>query len=437
MMRTLLTLASVTLGCLVFGQARIVINDDAWVRIDNGAWVVIDHGNVNGIQTLGTGGNIRSEGELNRVRWRIGTTLGTYTVPFTTAAGVKIPVTLQKTTAGAGATASIAFSTYNFGATIQFWNNFNYRPSDVTHMNNWFTGGPNNPAAQNESKYVVDRFWVMDPSFTGYAYTTKPNVTLGFTYVDNEAVLGGTANNIGPNDPVGAQRFNNVTNRWGDFLPIGTWTNPGGNVRTVTGVVVPAASYYRSWALSDAANPLPIELVDFSARCEGSVVRVEWTTATEQNNDFFTIQRSRDAQDWETIGTMNGAGTSISNITYSFVDESPLATGYYRMLQTDFDGTTTSSPTVAAGCETNGGLQIVNAWDNGENIQVVVSSSFNDVHTAVLLDAQGKVLITQPQQAISEGITTLSIPKGTLATGIYVIQLQHANGALSRRVLLN
>ena len=152
MMRTLLTLASVTLGCLVFGQARIVINDDAWVRIDNGAWVVIDHGNVNGIRDLGYRGQhpFRRRIEPGALAHR--------NHPRHLHGSVhhgcrsEDPGHPAKTTAGAGATASIAFSTYNFTGFSPSWNNFNYRPSDVTHMNNWFTGGPNNPAAQNESQ---------------------------------------------------------------------------------------------------------------------------------------------------------------------------------------------------------------------------------------------------------------------------------------------
>ena len=57
-------------------------------------------------------GNIRSEGELNRVRWRIGATNNTYVVPFTTASGVKMPLTYQKTSAGSAA-GSVVFSTFS------------------------------------------------------------------------------------------------------------------------------------------------------------------------------------------------------------------------------------------------------------------------------------------------------------------------------------
>ncbi|HPF66261.1 MAG TPA: T9SS type A sorting domain-containing protein [Flavobacteriales bacterium] len=431
MTRFLTTGIATLLMLPLVGQGRLVINDDAWVRIDNGAWVVVDHGNPNGIQTLGSGGNIRSEGELNRVRWRIGATNNTYVVPFTTASGVKMPLTYQKTSAGSAA-GSVVFSTFNHSsvAPANAWNNNLYRPTDVTHMLDWATGSVNNSAN------AVDRFWIIDTEDPNYGYTTRPNATLTFV-VDRADVTGG--NIINANSPVGAQRFNNSLGLWGDFLPIGVFTAsaPTAATNTVSGVIVPGAEFYRSWTLSDFNNPLPIELLDFSGTCEGHVVRLKWTTASEENNDHFTVERSRDAQTWEPIGVVDGAGTSVGLLEYSFMDESPLAQGYYRLAQTDFDGTTHYHPTISAGCQENGGQEIVNAWDDGTNLNILVSSSFEDVHDLVLMDAHGKVLITRPRTAVNEGMTQISIPKGTLATGMYVVQLRGSDKSHSRRVLLN
>lgn len=429
MMKHLLTVGALVLSVTVLGQSRLVINDNAWVCIDNGAWVVIDHGSNTGIQTLGTGGNIRSEGENNRVRWRIANTINQdFVVPFTTASGVKMPFTYRPTAAGSG-NGSLVFSTYNYGGFAPAWDNYNYRPSDVTHMSDAATGFSNNSG----SGFAVDRFWIVDPTAAGFAYTTKPNAQLTFV-IDRLDVTAGNA--ITANTVVGAQRFNSGTNRWGDFLPTGVFV-PGATVNTVSAVIAPAADFYRSWTLADFANPLPVELVEFVGSCEGNVVQLRWTTATEQNNDYFTIERSRDATNWNAIGTMDGAGTSLSTINYSFIDEQPIGTAYYRLIQTDLDGTTTFSPVVAAGCEASDGQQIVNAWDDGANINVAVSSTYDDIHDFVLMDAQGKIMMTQARNAIATGVTTLTIPKGSIATGLYVIQLQNTSGALTRRILLN
>jgi len=68
-------------------------------------------------------------------------------------------------------------------------------------------------------------------------------------------------------------------------------------------------------------------------------VELNWATANETNNAFFTIERSADAQQFETVGTREGSGNSNDVQRYSFMDLSPLkGTSYYRLKQTDFNG---------------------------------------------------------------------------------------------------
>ena len=95
-------------------------------------------------------------------------------------------------------------------------------------------------------------------------------------------------------------------------------------------------------------STLPIELLDLRAVAEGSSVRIAWVTATETNNDHFVIQRSRDGVVFEDVGYQDGAGTSVSALNYSVVDDNPLpGTGFYRLKQVDIDGTSTVSHVVA------------------------------------------------------------------------------------------
>lgn len=129
----------------LLAQARIIINNNAIMTMDNGVYLVVDNGNTNAITTAGTGGNIISEEENNKIKWHIGTNTGTYTVPFTSLIGVKIPLDMVVTTAGTGA-GFVEFSTYA-GAT---WDNETYMPSTVTNMTN---GGVTNNSAE-----VIDGF---------------------------------------------------------------------------------------------------------------------------------------------------------------------------------------------------------------------------------------------------------------------------------------
>jgi hypothetical protein len=84
---------------------------------------------------------------------------------------------------------------------------------------------------------------------------------------------------------------------------------------------------------------LPIELISFNASIEGSSVLLFWSTATEINNDHFTIERSGNGKTFETIATIDGAGNSKKRRNYSSVDNQPLpGKSYYRLSQTDYDG---------------------------------------------------------------------------------------------------
>lgn len=84
---------------------------------------------------------------------------------------------------------------------------------------------------------------------------------------------------------------------------------------------------------------LPVELVYFTATNENCNVVLNWKTASEKNNDYFTVHRSTNGTLWEIIGTVDGNGNSSTPIDYSFMD-TPNLSGevYYRLNQVDYDG---------------------------------------------------------------------------------------------------
>ncbi|MEQ9405563.1 MAG: T9SS type A sorting domain-containing protein [Cyclobacteriaceae bacterium] len=89
---------------------------------------------------------------------------------------------------------------------------------------------------------------------------------------------------------------------------------------------------------------LPVELVDFRAEIINQAVAVKWSTITELNNDHFIVERSVDGELFESLGRVEGAGTTNEKIDYTLNDNKPLAgLTYYRLKQVDYDGTTTFS----------------------------------------------------------------------------------------------
>lgn len=125
---------------------------------------------------------------------------------------------------------------------------------------------------------------------------------------------------------------------------IGTfWT---ASMETVTGftwrydVLATGSKGMEGFSLALSGTVLPIELTSFEVTPrEDKEVHFSWETATETNNDYFTIERSKDGLDWKIVSRVDGQGTTSASTTYNYIDEDPfLGNSYYRLKQTDFDG---------------------------------------------------------------------------------------------------
>ena len=123
---------------------------------------------------------------------------------------------------------------------------------------------------------------------------------------------------------------------------------------------------------------LPVDLISFTAFCEGPNKLLQWSTASEVNNNYFTVERSADASHWQAIKIVPGAGNATTIQNYSLSDLSQLDQteySYYRLKQTDFDGQFKYSPIVsAANCVTENGAALL-VYPNPTNGKL--SLSFN------------------------------------------------------------
>lgn len=208
--------------------------------------------------------------------------------------------------------------------------------------------------------------------------------------------------------------------RWNGLL----WEDRGnGDVQgnTISGIVAASGqqSSFSPWTLASISsqNPLPIELMWFTALPDGKDVKLEWATATERNNDFFTVERSIDAVRYEPILTRDGAGDSWSTIEYADLDRTPLpGVSYYRLKQTDFDGSSTYSDPVVV----NRALQddqVLSVFSDGNTWMAV--HGFPMGSTMEVLDMTGRLVWNGA--VTSEGRTPL--PLDGLNTGAYVLRL--------------
>ncbi len=123
-------------------------------------------------------------------------------------------------------------------------------------------------------------------------------------------------------------------------------------VMLIDNYAVSSQPFTLDWTVSSGATlgctPLPISLVSFEANVSIDNVQLNWTTTSETNNDFFTIQKSKDAVNFENIIQVDGAGNSTSIIHYMDIDRNPYnGLSYYRLAQTDFNGVVSYSNNVS------------------------------------------------------------------------------------------
>jgi hypothetical protein len=196
-----------------------------------------------------------------------------------------------------------------------------------------------------------------------------------------------------------------------------------GMTLTVDGIVVGT-----DFPLVTAA-PLPVALLDFTARLAGRTVQLDWHTASEQNAARFEVERSLDAVTFTRQGTRPAAGTSNVAHAYAFTDAglpSGVAMLYYRLRQVDLDGTSTYSPVRAVAlASTMTGLAL---FPNPTTHLTTLTGT--PAYAAVqVLDALGRTVLTAT--ADGDGATPLALPPG-LAPGVYVVR----TGTQAVRLLL-
>lgn len=103
---------------------------------------------------------------------------------------------------------------------------------------------------------------------------------------------------------------------------------------------IPAGSTrYFTIISMNSATPLPVELSNFNIKVLDTDVELTWETASESNNDYFSIERSENIISWEELATIDGAGNSMTLLKYRYIDEKPLSNvSYYRLKQIDYNG---------------------------------------------------------------------------------------------------
>ncbi|WP_207515554.1 T9SS-dependent choice-of-anchor J family protein [Longitalea luteola] len=173
-------------------------------------------------------------------------------------------------------------------------------------------------------------------------------------------------------------------------------------------------------------GPLPITLLDFTAKPTGNSVMVRWTTAMEQNNKYFVIERSADGKNFTAIGRVAGAGNSEQELHYQFVDVNPLpGTSYYRLQQVDADGQFSRSSLATVRMNTEGKAALVllpNPVTSYVNININTNGKS---YTMRVSGVDGRVVVTG-SGPVDQLTRQLNNRLYSLAPGVYILKADNA-----------
>jgi|GEM_PF-3048192 hypothetical protein len=255
---------------------------------------------------------------------------------------------------------------------------------------------------------------------------------------------GGSAAVVWPNGLTYGQTYNvivrysiddNISKLWVD--PISNFSNSIiDNTSSGSGADVDAVSFRESnsnndetitidnLTVSDVAADvfdmvLPVELVSFLAKKSKNTINLKWQTASEINNDRFEIQRSYDANRFESIGRVDGESSSHRLVDYSFLDNAPLSgINYYRLKQVDIDGAFAYSDVVSVKMDnTNIHITPTSTYD-------FVTVSTGSQSSIILRSVNGQVM---DQQSNSKGNFTVEMAH--YPQGIYFLTI-NKNGSI-------
>jgi len=186
---------------------------------------------------------------------------------------------------------------------------------------------------------------------------------------------------------------------------------------------------------------LPVELSSFTGKCLDGMGALTWTTDTEYSNAYFTIERSRDDNDYSALSIINGAINTTKKTEYRFLDtEMQKGTNYYRLSQTDLDGQTRILKTIAIenNCFGNGLEEtafVVDAENNQVLLLMNVEHKVNFEFT--LTDNMGRLLLHKDLTADPhQNKVTILLPD-SMAAGVYHLTVTDGSIRVNNKVFMN
>ncbi len=176
-------------------------------------------------------------------------------------------------------------------------------------------------------------------------------------------------------------------------------------------------------------EPLPVELTLFDASCqETNDAKINWTTASEKNSDYFEVEVSTDLVSWSEVGQIDAAGNSSSKREYTISDNLSRGLRYYRLVQVDFDGKHRTYDPVSLNCGGSESVFLIYPNPTSGDFVVSIQNEKLSGEIAVTLNtADGKLISTKTSEATS-GVQSIYFENNLLPAGIYFVNVSDQSG---------
>lgn len=208
----------------------------------------------------------------------------------------------------------------------------------------------------------------------------------------------------------------------------GTTTNSGGGAATTSNKADKATMQstnpdFANWVASLPNSPLPVTLTEFViSDISENTISLEWSTASELNFDHFNVEKSVDGKTFNTIGRVQGHGTSTVKHDYSFIDSAPIVgKNYYRLTSIDFDGYTESFKVLAADFTSAKKISIYpNPLIDGN---LHIDLNFEEGNTTVIniTDSSGNLILSTNSMEAKTSIAA------SLEPGVYIVNVMNGS----------
>lgn len=183
---------------------------------------------------------------------------------------------------------------------------------------------------------------------------------------------------------------------------------------------------------------LPVELVGFKVEEKNKKAYLNWSTATEINNDRFEVEHSKDGEEWRKIGSISGNGNSVIVNNYGFIHEYPnYGINYYRLKQIDYDGQFEYSKVISVNLKGENG-EVGEFYPNPSKSGLVnldYHAQNDDEISVTVFDLTGKLMVNQIQY-ISRGDNNLSFDFSYLNTGLYIVKVGDERNPTHRKLII-